>query len=276
MADKEEIDLSFVIGHKGEERLPHLIRTLRSLFAQREARCEYIVVEQDVDSRIRCHLPACVRHLYIRPPNLAMPYSRSWSFNVGATAARSRLLVFHDNDICAPQDYARELLRLHGQGHKAMRLQRFMFYLSDEDTADFLANERIDPSFSPTTVTQNEQGGTIALDRESFFKIGGFDETFIGWGGEDNEFFERCQTLHGYPYMYLPFVHLFHPAQQGKGAIHANTAYFESRMRIPVSQRIVELSSRPFGALEGPNCESEKKRSQHGNRESATLASRSI
>ena len=48
--------------------------------------------------------------------------------------------------------------------------------------------------FSSRQLCRTAQGGTIALEREAYFEIGGYDECFVGWGGEDNEFFQRCQT----------------------------------------------------------------------------------
>ncbi len=61
-----------------------------------------------------------------------------------------------------------------------------------------------------------EAGGSIALSRDAFHAIGGYDESFVGWGGEDNEFWERAQTRRVWPYGYLPFVHLWHAPQPEK------------------------------------------------------------
>jgi predicted O-methyltransferase YrrM len=246
-----DVEISFVIGHRGEERLPHLLTTLQTLFAQRNAQCEYIVVEQDEASQVHGRLPSGVRHLQVPPPDSEMPYSRSWGFNVGARAAKGQLLVFHDNDTCAPEDYGQELLRLYEQGYKAMRLQRFVFHLSKAATAAIFRGQEIDVAPSLTAITENEQGRTIAIDRDSFFNIGGFDEAFVGWGGEDNEFFERFETLDSYPYMYLPFVHLDHAPQAGKldPDGRQTAALFARRSSIPVCERISELRRRGFGDI---------------------------
>ncbi len=63
-----------------------------------------------------------------------------------------------------------------------------------------------------------EGGGSIAVDREVYFALGGFDEEFFGWGGEDNEFWERALTRPVYNYGYLPLFHLWHRSQPEKRA----------------------------------------------------------
>jgi hypothetical protein len=78
--------------------------------------------------------------------------------------------------------------------------------------------------------------------------IGGYDESFVGWGGEDNEFWERAQTRRVWPYAYLPIVHLWHPAQPRKqDPANPNSRRQVERSAIPPEQRIRELAARPFG-----------------------------
>lgn len=81
--------------------------------------------------------------------------------------------------------------------------------------------------------------------------IGGFDEEFIGWGGEDNEFWDRCLTRKTWEWTYLPIVHVWHEPQQGKRAVKglgANTAELTAKRRaIPPAERISELVARVRG-----------------------------
>jgi len=91
-----------------------------------------------------------------------------------------------------------------------------------------------------------EAGGSIAIARDKYWQIGGFDEAFIGWGGEDNEFWERAQTLKVWNYGYLPMVHLWHTAQPDK-TNNSNTApsviLYSQLSKLPVTARIENLRS---------------------------------
>ncbi len=245
--------VSFIIGHRGLERLPHLLATLRSILGQHDVRVECIVVEQASEAILPSRLPAGIRHVHARPPWPDMPYSRSWAFNVGARAAAGDILVFHDNDLLVPENYGREIVATLARGYQAARLHRLVFYLSQADTEGFFGDGRIRSSWVPELCRQNCQGGTLACERQAYFDIGGHDEAFVGWGSEDNELFDRLRTIRLCESAYLPLVHLWHGPQPGKVTANANTPYFEARMRVPPKQRIAELRQRDFGALVGPN-----------------------
>jgi hypothetical protein len=244
--------VSFIIGHRGAERVPHLLATVRSILAQSGAHVECLLVEQAWEPTLTGRLPARVRHLHTRPPTPDMPYARAWAFNRGAREARGEILVFHDNDILVPADYAAELVRLTGRGYEAARLQRYVFYLDAHDTDALFRTGALPRRLTPELARQNCDGGTLAVRRDAYFALGGHDETFIGWGGEDNEMFDRCRTLKCYPFGYLPFLHLYHAPQPGHGAANPNTAHLEARLRLPARQRVAELVRRGFGAPEGP------------------------
>ena len=248
----ERPDVTFLIGHRGRDRLPHLAWTLRSIAAQIDVSFECIVVEQDSGQTVRDHLPGWVRYVHTPPPYEGMPYSRAWAFNVGAREARSPLLVLHDNDMLVPETYAAELVRKHRLGHEIINLKRLIFYLSEEHTCELFEGNASLARRPPESIMQNaEAGGSVAVDRDAYFALGGMDEAFVGWGGEDNEFWERALTRRVWPFGYLPVIHLWHQSQPGKRAVDgrgATTAELSDRRAgIPIDKRIEELRSRDFG-----------------------------
>lgn len=248
----EAPEISFVIGHRGRDRLPHLRVVLETIAAQTDVDLECVVVEQSPRSEIGGELPGWVRVVRNPPPAAEMPYARAWAFNVGARAARGRLLVFHDNDLLVPSGYAAELDRLHRRGSEVIDLKRFVFYLPERETRRWLAADRDVRRGEVAAVLDNARGGSLAVDRAAFLDLGGYDEAFVGWGGEDNEFWERARGRRVWPYGYVPLVHLWHPSQPEKEDRERDTArLLEERSRISAEERVAELSARDFGRPEG-------------------------
>ncbi len=250
-------DVTFIVGHRGAERLPLLLATVASLEAQTECSTEVVVVEQDRHSILEGRLPRSVRLVHQPLPRAAMPYSRSWAFNRGAKEAAGRILAFHDNDVLVPASYARELKRVMSVGWEAAQLQRFVFYLDASSTSEVVsATTEAGPQLAicrPELVRQNCKGHTIAVTREAYFRIGGHDEGFLGWGGEDNEFYDRCRLLRFHPWGYLPFLHLWHAPQPEKIRPGPAPAYFEKVMKLPREERARRLAGTPIGRPEGPS-----------------------
>lgn len=247
-------EVSFIIGHRGLARLPHLLLTLQSIAAQRRVTFECIVVEQSSTPEVQSALPAWVRYVHTPLPQADMPYCRSWAFNVGAQVSRGKLLVLHDNDLLVPRDYAAQLTKRFDEGDEVINLKRFIFYLSETNTGRMLATQQLLLNEAPEVIMQNAQGGgSIAIGRDAYFAVGGFDESFVGWGGEDNEFWERATTRRLWPYGYLPLVHLWHAAQPGKHDAQRQTAELLDQLSaIPTSQRITNLIAQNFASRSVP------------------------
>jgi hypothetical protein len=217
LTEKAKPDVSFIIGHRGMERLPLLLATLKSIAGQQGCSFECIVVEHDDAKLIMNQLPLWVKYVHSPLHKNDIAYSRSMAFNEGAKAAKSELLVFHDNDLLVPARYADNLLKYFRDGYEVINLKRFIFYLDKISTKQVCDQASIQISPGIEAIMQNaEGGGSICITNEAFLGIGGFDERFVGWGGEDNEFWERAATRRVYPYGYLPLVHLWHAPQAGK------------------------------------------------------------
>jgi hypothetical protein len=246
--------ISFLIGHRGESRIAHLLATLESIAAQEDVQVECVVVEQDVEARLATRLPPWVRLIHTPPPSSSMPFCRSWAFNVAARYARSPVLVLHDNDMLLPTRYAAEILSKISRGYDMVNLKRFIFYLAEQHTQSVFSGRAGLFDEAPEAVVQNLQaGGSVAITRSGFEQIGGMDESFVGWGGEDNEFWERAQALRVWPWATMPLVHLYHPAQPGKHNREYPTAqrYLQLSLIDPL-ERSRRLNLIPRGVSDGP------------------------
>ena len=236
--------LSFIIPFRGTERLPQLRAVVRSILGQEGVDVECIVIEQSPEVQARDVLPPAARHIHLPHPQGDPGWRKSWAYNVAARHARAPVLVCHDGDIVVPAAYGQALLATLARGFDSVHIQRFLFYLNAADS------RRVIDSLSfvgcvPEEVRHNWVGGTLAIRRDAYFAIGGFDERFVDWGGEDNEFFDRCQVLRQCRYGFVPFVHLWHPSQANKSGPgrDAAVALMNERLAIPPSRRVQELSA---------------------------------
>lgn len=236
-------DITFLIGHRGTARLPLLLATLGSIAAQTDVSVECIVVEQDVSPRIAHQLPSWVHYIHECIGDPDAPYCRSSTFNVGARHARAPILVLHDNDMLVPTRYARDIADRVQWGYEAVNLKRFIFYLDEQASKQVIHQRECARGGGIQAIVQNlEAGGSVAITREGYERIGGMDESFVGWGGEDNEFWERAGTLRIWPWAHLPIVHLWHAAQPGKGnPDHEPLRHYRELSRVPPETRIEVL-----------------------------------
>jgi GT2 family glycosyltransferase len=242
--------VSFVIGHRGPGRREHLLATVATIAAQEGVSFECIVVEQSVKPELAGQLPVWVRYCHTPLPQDDLPFSRAWAFNVGARLAQGELLVLHDNDLLIPRGYAAQAWQRFREGYQVVNLKRFIFYLTEEATVRLTREpgSALAPADTSAVMQNAQGGGSLAVGRETCLELGGFDESFLGWGGEDNEFWERCQSRSLWPFGYLPLVHLWHPPQAGKeDQSWGNRELMGKRSLLDVSLRIRELASRSFG-----------------------------
>jgi hypothetical protein len=236
-------EVSFVIGHRGAARLPHLLMTLQSIAGQNGPAVECVVVEQSAERLIEQRIPKWVRYVHTPIPSPEEPYNRAWTLNAGAAVARGRILVLHDNDMVCPSRYAAEIVARIEDGWLFADLKRFTFYLDEADTSRVFTTGQIMKK-ARFSVVQNLRGASVVARADAFEAIGRFDQSFVGWGGEDNEFWERAATTGKVnEFGYLPFVHLFHAPQKEKlaGATAPAVQRYQQLKGIPPEERIAKL-----------------------------------
>lgn len=218
-------------------RLRNVRAVLRALSDQTLDRAAYrvVVVEQDAEPRNRAMVEDWA-DAYIHAANSG-PYNRSWSHNVGAVrvAGRSRVLCFLDADILPPRDLLERITdAVTGTAPTVLAYDRVVC-LDEGSTRVALADR-----FSGAGALRPEHlrgyhlhptfGGCVAVTDALFHRISGFDESFEGWGDEDNDFYHRA-AAHGHGRLTGTLYHLHH----GRPAMERPPVDVVRRERAPVT-----------------------------------------
>ncbi len=193
-------------------RRANLVAVLGWLKLQQLA--EIILVEQDVAPSLGdLALFPGLRMVFGYNPG---PFNKSWGFNLAARHARGSLLAFGDADtICRSFPAAVAVSR---SGVPVVRAFRGLVDL-DEDASAMLREDLSclsDPSFTNAPTDRTSQGehlplcgGLVIFHRSYFSLLGGWDERFQGWGGEDDAMGVKVERA-ALPYRISPGPDGFH------------------------------------------------------------------
>jgi GT2 family glycosyltransferase len=189
--------------------------------------------------------------------------------NTGASQARGKFLAFTDDDCSPVPDWLKTLAKrfaatpdcaIGGRTLNSLRDNPFStasqilidylydYYNSDHNQANFFASNN------------------LALPRERFHEIGGFDTTFPSAAGEDRELCDRWLN-HGCRMIYAPEVLVWHSHSltccnfwkqhfsYGRGAYffqQARVRHGYNRIRLEPLSFYLNLMRAPFGQTRGP------------------------
>lgn len=145
---------------------------------------EVIIVEQDTHSKIG-HLNFPAKHIFTKSN---MPFNRSWGFNVGLNNCNSDVVVFTDCDLIMDPEQFIKSIKLLNEYDMVSPYSSVVDLTYDESQ---LQMDRIIQINRPGRGETDHQkinicGGITMFRKSSILKISGWDENFIGWGGEDD------------------------------------------------------------------------------------------
>ena len=261
---KVSIIISFMDSDPSRKK--YLYNTLRCLNNQYSKEFEIIFVEQYKDNPQLQDLRDYV-DVYI--PIQHPIFNLSWCRNVGAKASSGTKLLMLDADILLGVDYLQVILEV--QTVFCMGWNR-VFYLTPSGTLRVISyfenfKERKGPfkedlyelinsltatesevgegdywaDLVPSTTTGN-QGISGVFDKYWYLNaLGGYNEDFILWGGEDCDIMSRARALTGiYPQVSYPIFHLHHTRNNIQNG--NNQCFLEESMKNPIqiSNRLIE------------------------------------
>jgi hypothetical protein len=214
--------VSYLITYResgSADRRENLLAVLRWLALWPDVQA--IVVEQDTVARLDPGLPAAGTARLAYNPG---PFNKSWGLNLAARVARNPVLVVGDADVLAPSTLGEAVLRCQ-QGVAAVKPYRDIVDLSPEETARVRGGDwnlvPARPAGAPPSREGKQEyvvfaGGLFVIQRDAYWRLGGFDERFRGWGGEDDAMtvkLQRARLAMG-EIDARPALHLCHPRSE--------------------------------------------------------------
>ncbi|WP_295400224.1 glycosyltransferase family A protein [uncultured Thiocystis sp.] len=158
---------------------------------QRQCDWEWVIVEQDAAPRLdELPLPEGLKRLFVLNPG---PFNKAWGFNVGVRAARGDLLFFCDADLLVPASALETATSLCTRRVLAVNPYETLADLGRTESDALLAGDeppRFDRNDASDRRGERERicfcGGAFMMRRSLHQHMGGFDERYLGWGGEDD------------------------------------------------------------------------------------------
>jgi hypothetical protein len=182
---------SYIITHRSASQYRHrnLLAVIEWLKDFKDI--EIIVVEQDSVPKIKNELPEHVNYIFAYNAGL---FCKAWGFNIGANASTGQILIFSDNDIILNKNNFLDFLQKSKTSTFCTPHKFFYVKLSEAETSSMLNNLndiKMPAGKSVPRMLGIITGGIFSITRNAYFEIGGSDENFRGWGGEDTALREK-------------------------------------------------------------------------------------
>jgi len=230
--------ISFLVPICGVDRLDQFFSSLKSALGQVGVSSEVVVVEQSSESLLAKRLPHGVTYLH-QLCEINDQFNKSRALNAAARLAQGAGLIILDADLVLPNTFAetchRALVKV-----DAVRPVRWLLYLLPPDDVQGAGDFQLDNLTKVESIVSNTPM-PIALRRSAYWEIGGHDEAYIGWGGEDTEFLDRLRTKNVSQGGWLPIWHLWHAPAAKKADGSRNRDLHLAKMRVPAQERITRL-----------------------------------
>ena len=207
-----EVDVSVVIGFRdwGLRRIRLAVQSIQASFGRFNG--EVIISDYgSIDPQANKALAEELECAYVYTP--AEVWSRSRALNAGFAISSGKLLVSTNADmVFSPESFERIV-------ETARKQPQAAFFLQCRDLPEGMDDEWV--ADHPGAWEELEQrsrlrprwgmGGMMAISREGFFEIRGFDERFHTYGGEDLDFAQRARRA-GFKTVWVndPDVRMYH------------------------------------------------------------------
>jgi len=172
------------------------------------------------------------------------PFNRAAALNAAAgLAGEWDLAVVADADVVVEPDSVRRAISAAAQtGGGLVFAHDCWLNLSQRDAQDILDGDDLRTVLARGGFTSRTPvvSGVFVVTRGLWDAVGGFDEAFVGYGGEDHAFYRACSLVQAVRHIPGALWHVWHPRPDQAGPwVPRNVARMEQYAR---AETLVELS----------------------------------
>jgi hypothetical protein len=188
------------------------------------------MVEQDSDTGIDLSQYDPVIYLLARETQNLL-FNKSKAFNLAVSKAPSDCVILHDADILAQGHYTNHVMSILAE-YDSCHLGSTVMYTSQESMNLINQQQVVDEAVQCYRVVGYYEGGSLACTTRAFWKIGGFNEDYWGYGCEDCDFYARLSGGSSWKEdRCFDFLHLWHSRVSGWNAHHEANKQLEGQLK---------------------------------------------
>jgi len=170
--------LSYIIPFRGQDRFDAIRVTLLNIKAQRFPCLEIIMVEQDSSGFVNFPELAGVRKILAQSSG---PFNKALAFNFGVANTTGKLLILHDADIMVGANYSQTVYHLL-ENYDSFHIGKRVLYLDHNSTMKMALQMKLTGDLAIERCVGYFEGGSLGCHFNTYSKIGGFCEEFVGYG----------------------------------------------------------------------------------------------
>lgn len=172
--------VSYVVPFRNFERADSILSVVNNIRGQRFPDIDIIMVEQDARTLIKLDNFHPVNY-QLAPTTTNSLFNKSKAFNLGVRHARTPYVILHDADMLSQGHYTSSVMDVLME-NESCHLGNTVIYTS-QAAMNLINNTHIvDEQALCERVVSYYEGGSIACRVSAFWKVGGFNEDYCGYG----------------------------------------------------------------------------------------------
>jgi len=236
--------ISYVVPFRNTGRQEAMQTVINNIRAQRYPHVQITMVEQD--SKTNIVLEPFQPFNYVLAQESENPlFNKSKAFNIGVSKSHGSVIL-HDADMLVPGSYTKLIAGVL-LSYDACHVGHTVIYTTKESAESINQNQNINLQTEFNRVVGYFEGGSLACTKEAYWRVGGFNEDFWGYGCEDCEFYARLSgNSKWYEKRQVDFLHMWHGRVSGWNSHHEqnkqiNAALEKRSMRQRISDQRKQL-----------------------------------
>lgn len=232
--------ISYVIPCRDIDRSDSIKSVIMGVIGQSFPEIEIWLVEQDIISKIGPNKYPNINYIFVDGNGNSL-FNKSMAFNNGVDKCTSDCVILHDADMLSRVDYTKRVYELL-KNHESLHICGRVIYMNDASTNRTNAIGSVEHTVEFERIVGYFEGGSLACRRSTYWKYGGFNQDYWGYGVEDCDFFLRISNTKTWLCTNeFDLIHLWHGRTDGWNDHHKQNKIVESKLLGLTTQQRISL-----------------------------------